>query len=70
MREPRRFRAYLAHIVAIEAGVLKHPPSPAGHIAEMLIDRFGFLYVPQEDYVHMIETMAACGQPSLSPAAG
>ena len=60
MREPQRFRSYLANIVAIDAGVIKHPPGPSGLLARVLIERFGFLYVPQEDHIHLMETMRPC----------
>jgi len=63
MREPQRFRSYLAHSVARDAGVITHPPGPGGRIAAMLIERLGFLYVPQEEYVHLIETMRSCDEP-------
>lgn len=66
LREPARFRGYLAGVVARHAGVAAHPPTPAGRIGEILIERFGFLFVPEEDHVHLIEAMRICGAAPVS----
>lgn len=66
MRDPSQFRIYIAGAVARHAGIASHPPTLGSIIGRLLIWRFGFLFVPEEDYVHLIETSRICGVPPVS----